>query len=135
MTKWRYAMANYFSTNQKIDLANNIVSEFCNNLSGYHAPMLDEIREMEQRYISNSQSLDLSDFCIRIAEIPVKHFKLMLAIWWLDFDTEEPISSLDGFYKSVYHGKQGFTKTEHFITVETYIDLLFIELELTKMYK
>ncbi|MCC2626083.1 MAG: hypothetical protein K0R14_1956 [Burkholderiales bacterium] len=128
-------MANYFSTSQKIALANNIVSEFCNNVS-HHAPMLDEIREMEQRYISsNGRSWDLSDFCIRISEIPVKYFKLMLTMRWLDFDTEEPISSLIGFYKSVYHGKQGFTKIEHFITVEAYIDLLFIELELTKMYE
>ncbi len=59
----------------------------------------------------------------------------MLTIRWLDFDTEEPILSLNGFYKSVYHGEQGFTKIEHFITVQTYIDLLFIELELTKMYE
>ncbi len=128
-------MANYFSTSQKIALANNVVSEFCNNIS-YHAPMLDEIREMEQRYISsNSRSCDISDFCIRIAEIPAKYFKLMLTMRWLDLDTEEPIPSLTGFYKSVYHGKQGFAKIEHFKTVETYIDLLFIELELSKMYK
>lgn len=131
-------MANYFSTRQKIALANNVVSEFFNNnnISGCHTLMLDEIRKMEQIYISsNCRHWDISDFCIRVAEIPVKHFKLMVAIRWLDIDTEEPISYLKGFYKSVYHGKQGFTKVEHFITVETYIDLLFIELELTKMYK
>ena len=128
-------MANYFSTSQKIDLANNVVSEFCNNVS-YHAPMLDEIREMEQKYISsNGRSWDISDFCIRVAEIPTKYFKLMLTMRWLDFDTEEPIPSLNGFYTSVYHGKPGFTKIEHFVTVETYIDLLFIGLELAKMYK
>lgn len=130
-------MADYYTTNQKINLANNIIAEFCGGKTavGYNAPIFAEIEQMEQKYISNNRCCDLSDFCIRLSEIPAKHFKLMLIIGWLDHDTEEPLPYLSGFYKSAYHGKQGFTEIEHFITVDLYINLLFIELEIAQMYK
>jgi hypothetical protein len=34
-----------------------------------------------------------------------------------------------------YCDKQGLTKVEHFITVDKYIQLLFIELNIRNMYK
>jgi hypothetical protein len=130
-------MSNLYSTKQKIDLANSVIVEFCGGTTalGYQSPMFSKIRKMEQRYNDNNGYCDLSDFCITLSEIPSKHFRLMRAIGWLDYDTEEPLPHLNGFYKLAYHSKQGFTKVEHFITIESYIKLLFIELETAEMYK
>jgi hypothetical protein len=130
-------MSDLYSSGQKIDLAKSIITEFSGGKTslGYSSPMFTKIRKMEQKYNKNNGYCDLNDFCIRLSEIPVKHFRLMLVIGWLDHDTEEPFPYLNGFYKSAYHGKQGFTQVEHFMTVESYIKLLFIELETAEIHK
>jgi hypothetical protein len=88
---------------------------------------------MEMKY-RKTKSYDLSDFAICLSEIPEMHFKLMLAIGWLDIETEEPEKYLNGFYSEAHSSKRGITQVKHYITIDAYIDLLFIELRMIDMY-
>lgn len=130
-------MADYFTTKQKIELANSVIAELCGEqtLLGYQHPIFIKIRKMEEKYIaSDGRYCDLSDFSISLSELPQKHFRLMLVIGWLDHEEEQPKPYIAGFYKSKYPGRRGFTKIEHFMTIDAYIRLLLIEMEIDEMY-
>jgi len=58
----------------------------------------------------------------------------MLAIGWLNGETEKPSKCLDGFYSEAYGSNRGITQIKHYITVDAYIDLLFIELQMIDLY-
>jgi len=92
-----------------------------------------DLHKIEKKYLK-SKSYDLSDFAICLSELPPKHIQLMHTIGWLDYVTEEPQKYLDGFYSDAYGSKPGVTQINHYITIDTYIHLLFIELQLTDMY-
>ena len=129
-------MSNFYTTESKLSLAKSFIAEFCGDkpVLKHQHPNLKAIQKMERKYNkSKGCCCDLSDFCIRISEIPKIHYKLMISINWLDQDTAAPTKV--GFYKSAYSYEQGATKVEHFITVDKYIQLLFIELNIRDLYK
>jgi hypothetical protein len=128
-------MAHLYSTKQKIALANNIIQNSCGNkdYSGYNDQLFKILRKIEKKYLKN-KSYDLSDFAICLSELPHKHLKLMLTIGWLHPETEAPHKYFDGFYKEAYSNTPGCTQIKHYITVDTYIHLLFIELQIIEMY-
>jgi hypothetical protein len=125
-------------TKFKLELAKNIIADFCGDktASGQHTQDLKEIQELEQRYNkSKGRYCDLSDFCLRLSDIPQVHYKLMISINWLNHVSEAPAKNQAGFYKSAYSYEQGATRVEHFITIDKYIQLLFIELNIKELYK
>ncbi|MCC2624707.1 MAG: hypothetical protein K0R14_580 [Burkholderiales bacterium] len=127
-------MSNFYTTKYKLDLANSIIANFCGDKTqvGYNNSDLEAIHKIERKYNkSKGRYCDLSDFCIRLSEIPQVHYKLMISINWLN-PTEAPKKS--GFYKSASTDKQGITRLEHFITIDKYIQLLFIELNIRELY-
>jgi hypothetical protein len=130
-------MSDFYTTEHKLNLAKSVIANFCGDMTalGLNNPDLKAIQKMERKYNkSNGHYCDLSDFCIRLSDIPDLHYRLMLNIDWLDHITEASIKSQTGFYKSVFSDKPGSTKIEHFITVDKYIHLLFIELSIKDIY-
>jgi|GEM_PF-1416977 len=131
-------MSNFYTPEYKLKLAKNIITNFCSDITGLgcNNQSLKEIQKIERRYNkSKGRYCDLSDFCIRLSDIPQIHYKLMTTVNWLDCITGTPVKKQTGFYKSAYCDKQGLTQVEHFITVDRYIQLLFIELNIRDMYK
>lgn len=128
-------MSNLYSTKQKIAIANNIINHIYGNNStlDYNDPILTKLHKIEKKY-RKTKSYDLSDFAICLSEIPEKHFNLMLAIGWLDIETEEPEKYLNGFYREAHCSNRGMTQVKYYITIDAYIDLLFIELRMIDMY-
>lgn len=127
-----------YTTKSKLNLAKCVIADFCGDITalGHNNPDFKAIQKMEQKYNkSKGRHCDLSDFCIRLSDIPQVHYKLMVTINWLDHITEAPAKGQIGFYKSAYSDKQGITRVEHFITVDRYIHLLFIELNIKDIYK
>jgi hypothetical protein len=59
----------------------------------------------------------------------------MVTINWLDHLSEAPVKEQTDFYQAAISDKQGITKVEHFMTVDKYIQLLFIELGVRDIYK
>jgi hypothetical protein len=129
-------MSNLYSTRQKIALANEVIENFNGNkklTTSIPDAMFAKLHKIEKKY-QKFKVYDLSDFAIGLSELPLKHFKLMQTIGWLDHETEAPQKYLDGFYSEAFCGKCGFTQTQHYITVDAYINLLFIELEIMSLY-
>jgi len=128
-------MSNLYSTKQKISIANSVIDHACGNKTalGYNDPIFTKLHKIEKKYLK-AKSYDLSDFAICLSELPEKHFKLMLAIGWLNGETEEPPKYLDGFYSEAYGSNRGITQIKHYITIDAYIDLLFIELHMIDLY-
>lgn len=128
-------MSNLYSTKQKISIANAVIKHACGDKTalGYNEPILTRLHKIEKKYLK-SKSYDLSDFAICLSELPPMHLGLMRTICWLDPETEGPQKYLDGFYSEAYGSKPGVTQINHYITIDTYIHLLFIELQLTDMY-
>ena len=126
-----------YSIKQKIDLANGVIAEYCGDEKspGWNAPMFKHLRKMERKYNKNPGRYDLSDFCLKLSELPEKHFRLMRAINWLDDFTDAPLPHLKGFYKEKYSKLQGITEIEHYITVSQYVYLLFVELSVINLYE
>jgi len=127
-----------YTTERKLNLARNVVADFCGNLTalGQNNPDFKEIQKIERKYSkSKGRYCDLSDFCIRLSDVPQTHYKLMVTINWLDQITAAPVKNQVGFYKSIYSDKQGMVRVEYFITVDKYIQLLFIELNIKEIYK
>ncbi|MCC2624297.1 MAG: hypothetical protein K0R14_170 [Burkholderiales bacterium] len=121
----------------KLKLAQNIIADYCNNktMPEQYNPALKEMQELEKKYNkSKGRNCDLSDFCIRLSDIPQIHYELMISINWLNDVTEKPVKSQNGFYKSAYSYEQGVTRIEYFITVNKYIKLLFVELNILGLY-
>lgn len=127
-------MSNLYSTKQKIAIANSVIEHACGNKTtpGYDDPIFPKLHKIEKKYLK-TKSYDLSDFAICLSELPEKHFKLMLAIGWLNGETEEP-QYIHGFYSEAYGSNPGITQIKHYITVNAYIDLLFIELQMIDLY-
>lgn len=133
-----FSMSNFYTTTHKLNLAKSVIANFCGDKTelGLNNPDLKAIQKMERKYNKSKGSYcDLSDFCIRLSDIPHLHYRLMLAINWLEQVTEVPVKARSGFYKSVYSDKQGIANIEYFITVDRYIHLLFIELDIKEIYK
>src|SRR6185437_6446923 len=127
-----------YTTERKLNLARNVVADFCGNLTalGQNNPDFKEIQKIERKYSkSKGRYCDLSDFCIRLSDVPQTHYKLMVTINWLDQISAAPVKNQVGFYKSIYSDKQGMVRVEYFITVDKYIQLLFIELNIKEIYK
>ncbi|HLX53344.1 MAG TPA: hypothetical protein VKR58_05360, partial [Aquella sp.] len=124
-------MSNLYSTKQKIAIAINVIKHSYGNNStlDYNGPILTQLHKLEKKY-RKTKSYDLCDFTICLSELPERHFKLMLAISWLNGETEEPRKYLDGFYSEAYSNTPGITQIKHYITIDAYIDLLFIELHM-----
>lgn len=131
-------MANFYSTKDKLGLAKNIIADFCGDLtaSGCNSPDSKSMQKMEQKYNkSKGRYCDLSDFCIRLSEMPQLHYKLMVSISWLDCATETPAKDQAGFYQSFSSDKQGIAKVEYFITIDKDTQRLFIELNIRELFK
>jgi hypothetical protein len=128
-------MSHLYSAQQKIAIAHSVIEHACGNKTslGYNDPIFANLHKIEKKY-RKAKSYDLSDFAICLSELPEKHFKLMLGIGWLDIETEEPKQYLNGFYSEAYCGNRGITQIKHYITVNAYIDLLFIELHMIDLY-
>ncbi len=131
-------MANFYLTKRKLDLAKNIIADFCGDKTalGKCGSDLENIQELELKYNKSKRNFcDLSDFCLRLSDIPHIHYQLMISINWLKSITESPTKKQTGFYKSAFSYEKGATRIEHFITVDKYIKLLFIELNIKQLYK
>ncbi len=128
-------MANLYSTKQKIALADGVIQHACGNKTslGYNDPLFTILHKVERKYLKK-KVYDLSDFAICFPELPPKHLQLMQMIGWLHPETEAPQKYLDGFYSEMYGNAPGSTQIKHYITVDTYINLLFIELGIIEMY-
>ncbi|MCC2644225.1 MAG: hypothetical protein K0R94_3 [Burkholderiales bacterium] len=128
-------MSNLYSTKQKIAIANSVIEHACGNKTslGYNDPIFTKLHKIEKKHLK-AKSYDLSDFAICLSELPEKHFKLMLAIGWISYETDEPRKYLDGFYSEAYGTNRGITQIKHYITIDAYIDLLFIELHMIDLY-
>jgi hypothetical protein len=128
-------MSNLYSTKQKISIANNIIKHVCGDktIPDYNGH-LTALHKVERKYRKN-KTYDLSDFAICFPELPQKHLKLMQTIGWLHPETEAPQKYLDGFYSEVYGNAPGCTQIKHYITVDAYVNLLFIELGIIEMYR
>ncbi len=128
-------MSNLYSTKQKISIANAIIKNSCVDkvASGYNDPIFTKLHKIEKKYLK-SRSYDLSDFAIGLSELPPRHFKLMRTIGWLDPETEKPQKSLGGFYSETSGTEQGSTRIQHYITVDQYVYLLLIELDMINLY-
>ncbi len=128
-------MSNLYSTKQKISIASSVIKHACGDKTalGYNDPILTSLHKIEKKYLK-SKSYDLSDFAICLSELPPIHLGLMRTIGWLDHETEGPQKYLDGFYSETYGSKPGVTQINHYLTVDAYIHLLFIERQLTDMY-
>jgi hypothetical protein len=129
-------MSHLYSTKQKITLAHEVIENFNGNkkvAANNYDIMLTKLHKIEKKY-QKFKTYDLSDFAISLSELPPKHFRLMRAIGWLNPETETPQKYIDGFYSEAFCGKSGFTQIQHYITVNAYVDLLFIELEMINIY-
>jgi len=127
-----------YTTEYKLNLAKNVIANFCGDITalGRSNPDCKEIQKMERKYTkSKGRYCDLSDFCIRLSDISQTHYKLMTTINWLDHITATPAKYQVGFYKSIYSDKQGIARVEYFITLDKYIQLLFIELNIKDIYQ
>jgi len=127
-------MSNLYSTKQKIAIANGVIKHACGDKTKpSYNEQVTSLHKIEKKYLK-SKSYDLSDFAICLSELPPLHLGLMRTIGWLDPETEGPQKYLDGFYSETYGSKPGVTQIDHYITIDAYIHLLFIELQLTDMY-
>jgi hypothetical protein len=127
-----------YTTEYKLNLAKSVIADFCGDVAalGRKYPDFKAIQKMERKYTkSKGRYCDISNFCIRLSDIPQPHYKLMVTINWLDHITASPAKDQMGFYKSVYSDKQGIARVEYFITLDKYIQLLFIELNIKEMYQ
>jgi hypothetical protein len=131
-------MSDFYTTKHKLNLAKSVISSFCGDKTalGYNNPDFKILQKMEHKYNkSQGRHYDLSDFCIRLTEIPETHYRLMVTINWLEHLSEAPVKEQAGFYQAAISDKPGITKVEHFITVDKYVQLLFIELGIKDIYK
>ncbi|MCC2625153.1 MAG: hypothetical protein K0R14_1026 [Burkholderiales bacterium] len=130
-------MSNLYPTKQKIALAHEVIENFNGNKKisvSHHEAIFTKLRKIEKKY-QKFKLYDLSDFAIGLSELPEKHFLLMRSIGWLNPETEAPQKYIDGFYSDAFCGKCGFTQIQHYITVDAYVSLLLIELEMISLYR
>ncbi|MCC2624805.1 MAG: hypothetical protein K0R14_678 [Burkholderiales bacterium] len=127
-------MSNLYSTKQKIAIANSVIEHARGNIINldYHA-QITSLHKIEKKY-RKTKAYDLSDFAICFSELPPKHVKLMQTIEWLHPETEAPQKHLEGFYSEIYGNAPGCTQIKHYITVDAYTHLLFIELGIIDLY-
>jgi calcineurin-like phosphoesterase family protein len=130
-------MSNLYSTKKKIALAHEVIENFNGNKKitiSNHEAMFAKLHKIEKKY-QKFRSYDLSDFAISLSELPEKHFRLMRSIGWLNHETEAPQKYIDGLYSDSFCSKCGFTQIQHYITVDAYVNLLLIELEMISLYR
>lgn len=139
---------NQESSQKLINLANDVLAAFNNAErlfiydNHYHNPELKRLAKLEKKFRkSGLTSGDIADhlkeFCIPFEYIPEHLYILMHRIGWLDTDTYAPKPYLTGFYASSYHDykyDERATKTWHYCTIERYIDLMFIHLDLANIF-
>jgi hypothetical protein len=127
-------MSNLYSTKQKISIANSIVKHACGDkTTPDYSWQINGLHKIEKKYLKN-KSYDLSDFAICLPDLSPDHLKLMQTIGWLHPETEAPQPYLDGFYSEAFGNTPGCTQINHYITVDAYVNLLFIELGIIEMY-
>ena len=111
-----------FTTEQKIKIATDLYTQFCNG--GSDSNDIHQIRELEKK-----QNCDLQDCMIPLAEIPSHYYDLMVMLRYIDEYTGESLAGLD-FHSSKFSHQAGVTAVTHYITVDGYFNLLLTELEL-----
>ncbi|HLX54430.1 MAG TPA: hypothetical protein VKR58_10835 [Aquella sp.] len=127
-----------YTTEYKLNLAKSVIADYCGDTAALENkyPDFKAIQKMERKYTkSKGRYCDISNFCIRLSDIPEAQYKLMVTINWLNHITAAPAKNQVGFYKSVYSDKQGIARIEYFITLDKYIQLLFIELNIKEIYQ
>lgn len=134
-------------TDKLIALANDAVADFYgtkryfNYTDPYANPEFAQIYQLQQSYkeLTHQEQQDkqymLDEFCIPFEAINDNLYNLMLIIGWLDSAIYEPMSYLEGFYSALAHesGKRN-NRVNYYCTVDRYIELLFINLELSSHY-
>ncbi len=133
-----------------INLADDVLTDWCglprlfNYDNPYDNPKFKKIAKFERKFNKQHKGnlVDVGEylekFSIELKYIPTHLHFLMRVIGWLDEDTYAPAKHLSGFYSTSYHDystKDLATKIWYYITVEQYINLLFIDCELRERYK
>ena len=129
----KYTIQKY-TTQQKIDLANSMIDEFCDGTSAVNEFMLKHLRKLEKKYNKSPDSYLQQYFTIPLSDVPEKHIKLMAALDFFEFETGMPLSHHEGFYKTISATKPGITEIKHFITVDAYVHLMLTEVAILNMY-
>ncbi len=90
--------------------------------------------ELNQQKRQDKQYL-LDEFCIPFEAINDNLYNLMLIIGWLDQATHQPIPYIEGFYSALVHesGERN-NRINYYCTLDRYIELLFINMELASHY-
>ena len=133
-----------------IDLANDVLAQsngttrLFDYSDPYFNPMFKKIKKFERKFkkrhkdgINIDVGEKLEKFSIELRYIPERLHYLMGLIGWLNTDTYAPNAHQEGFYSNSYHdytAKDMSTKIWYYITVDRYIDLLFIDNELQYRY-
>lgn len=133
-----------------IDLANDVLAEsngtprLFDYSDPYFNPMFKRIKKLERKFrkrhkdgINIDVGEKLENFSIELQYIPERLHYLMALIGWINTDTYAPNKHQKGFYSNSYHdstAKDASTKIWYYITVDRYIDLLFIDSELQYRY-
>lgn len=118
-----------YTTAQKLALAQAIFDQNTNSskLPPDMAKMADDISQM------NEINSGLADFAIPLSEISEHYYKLMQNMAWIDWDTGEPLLSPQSrifIYSHKISERAGITEISHYIEIDSYVALLFIEQEL-----
>jgi hypothetical protein len=130
-------MAHFNTLNIKLKLAAKIVSDYYEgNFTDIHEHYcLCKLRKLERKYQRNpaNHETDLYAFTIPLTDIPPKHYDLMVAIGWIDSLTLKVKEKQKGFYEVITPIEQGLIKLTHYITIEAYVDLLLIDIEINNL--
>lgn len=130
-----------------IALANDAVADFYgtkryfNYADPYTNPEFAKIYQLQQSYeeLTHQEQQDkqymLDEFSIPFEAISDNLYNLMLIIGWLDSAIYEPMPYLEGFYSALVHesGERN-NRVNYYCTVDRYIELLFVNLELSSHY-
>lgn len=132
-----------------IDFANNELANFCGETNKNEEPRLfhAQVRKYERKFNKYRKDIekqirfidcaeDLRDFYIPFAKIPDNLFKLMKQIRWIDYNANVPLVDECSFYQSTWRCEINIRNivTEYFITLDKYIELIHINLELKDTY-
>lgn len=134
-------------TDKLLTLANDAVADFYgrerhfNYTDPYANPEFTKVYQLQQSYeeLDQQKRQDkqylLDEFCIPFEAISDNLYNLMLIIGWLDHATHQPIPYIEGFYSALVHesGERN-NRINYYCTLDRYIELLFINLELASHY-